>query len=105
MALSVFAAGPHLSFPGPTQLSVASVLQAMESWAGPGNDAITKSCFGTAVGGSLKTRSITQAVRLDCRVVVLRALLATALAVIEGPPEDEATTRQRRVPCGMSCGP
>jgi len=31
------------SFPGPTQLSVACsmVLQAMESWAGPGNEANT----------------------------------------------------------------
>ena len=27
------------SFPGPAQLSVASVLQATESWAGPGNEA------------------------------------------------------------------
>ena len=27
------------SFPGPTQLSIASVLQLMESWAGPGNKA------------------------------------------------------------------
>ena len=28
------------SFPGPAQLSVASVLQATKSWAGPGNEAM-----------------------------------------------------------------
>ena len=27
------------SFPGPAQLSVTSILQTMESWAGPGNEA------------------------------------------------------------------
>ena len=32
------------SFPGPAQFSIASVLQATESWAGPGNEASSINC-------------------------------------------------------------
>ena len=47
------------SFPGPTQLSVAcstvsGVLQATESWAGPGNEA--SSCVRRLAAAALRTR-------------------------------------------------